>query len=159
MLPTFVREGAIIPLDRLEGDGRRVGADKELRLRVYGSKKPTTEKIIEDDGGTRGYLNGQTRTTKVTQEKTEKGYKVTVEGAVGTYSGAPTSRSQRVEMVLPPGKVGEVLVDGKPATEVKSEADLKGDKPVFYVDPRNYRATIYAPDGPTLTGRVFEVNS
>lgn len=159
MLPTFVREGAIIPLDRLEGDGRRVGADKELRFRVYGSNKKTTEKIIEDDGGTKGYLNGQTRTTKVTQEKTEKGYKVTVEGSEGTYSGAPTSRAQRVEVVVPSGTVGQVFVDGKPATEVQSEADLKGNKPVYHFDPKTNMATIHAPDAPTITGRVFEVNS
>ena len=152
-LPLFAREGAIIPLDRVTSGGTHLGSEKEMRLRVFGSKTSSEATIVEDDGATRGYENGESRKTLVTQEKTANGYDVTIYPTQGGYGGVSKVRSTRVEMVVPEGKISAVKISGKPVAWAKGVRELSGKVPVAYYDPATHLVTLYMPPG-TRTGRT-----
>ena len=133
-LPLFAREGAIIPLNRITSDGTRIGSDQELRVRVFGGESPTETIVLDDDGSSRGYQNGETQKTRVRQMKTAVGFDVTVFPSIGSYVGAPTSRAQRIEMIVPTGNVTKIFINGKEVKFVASLEELTGDQPLAYLD-------------------------
>ena len=66
-LPTFVREGAILPIMQVNAKQDAYSRSTELRLRIYPSSNPTEFIVYEDDGQSVDYLTGRVQETKVTQ--------------------------------------------------------------------------------------------
>lgn len=83
--PLLARAGALIPLDS--------GV-----IRVYtGDEGEFT--LIEDDGVTTKYLNGERRLTHFSQRAGSQGWELRVKAAEGDYRSAPESRSWNLEVV------------------------------------------------------------
>jgi alpha-glucosidase len=109
-VPAYARAGAIVPKmfvdDKtmnvlgLRSDG---STHNELIARIYASSLPTTFTLYEDDGQSTAYQGGAFAATPLSQQfsngpgaLTET---VTIGATSGTYSGAPSSRNNVVELV------------------------------------------------------------
>jgi alpha-glucosidase (family GH31 glycosyl hydrolase) len=120
-LPMFAREGAIIPVALVDDKtyntlGKRADNVRhdELRFRVFASREPTSFTLVEDDGATMKYQQGELRKTLVTQrsEASPRTLDVMIDKAQGSYVGAPTKRGVVADIVLPAGvKPTKVSVD------------------------------------------------
>lgn len=152
-LPLFAREGAIIPMNRINAKGERTSSDKEMRVKVFAGEKKTQTEMYEDDGGTKDFQKGQIRKTPVSQAKTEKGFEVVVDPATGQF-GSPR-RDQRIELVSPK-PVAKVLINGKEAKRVDSPDANHGNEAVFFVDPKSNQVTVLQPDRPNSEQTRYE---
>lgn len=107
--PLFVRTGAVIPQMRVdEGTlntlGQREDGENGLQnlvFTVYGTPSDAAFTLIEDDGQTMAYQNGDVLETPITVTSTEGGTIVTVGAASGSYAGAPDLRGVEVRLVTP----------------------------------------------------------
>lgn len=107
--PLFARAGAVIPQMRVdEGTlntlGQREDGENGLQnlvFTVYGTPSDISFTLIEDDGQTMAYQNGDVRETPITVTSTEGGSIVTVGAASGSYAGAPDTRGVEVRLVTP----------------------------------------------------------
>ena len=108
VLPVFVRGGAILP--RMKADqfsmnslGHRSDGSRgdDLIVRVYSSAVHTTSSftLYEDDGESVAYKRGQVRTTSLSQAVDGSAVVVTISGAQGGYTNAPSERQQTIEFV------------------------------------------------------------
>ncbi|MEU4228952.1 TIM-barrel domain-containing protein [Nonomuraea sp. NPDC026600] len=105
-LPAFARAGAIIPKMYVDDKtmnvvGKRTDATtrNELVARVYADATASNFTLYEDDGTTTGYQSGAVRTTQLSQQLSGSTATVTVAASSGTYTGAPASRTNVVELV------------------------------------------------------------
>ncbi|MFG1958211.1 TIM-barrel domain-containing protein [Nonomuraea sp. NPDC049028] len=105
-LPAFARAGAIIPKMYVDDKtmnvvGKRTDATtrNELVARVYTDPAASNFTLYEDDGATTGYQSGAVRTTLLSQQLSGSTATVTVAASSGTYTGAPASRTNVVELV------------------------------------------------------------
>ena len=118
--PIYVRKGAVITSTDVESPLN--GADFEnLALNVYGFGEGSAT-LYEDDGETEGYLDGKSRTTKVTS-LTESGITtVKISKADGAFETEYSSRkiSVRVHSDTP---ITSALVNGKIVAVTKIEKD------------------------------------
>lgn len=143
-VPLYAREGSIIAMNRINEQGGRVGGETELRVRVFAGDQPTKTRIIEDED-TKPLPGLNELHTVVRQEKTPQGYAVTMEAPLGRSRLVPAERAQRVELVVPEGNVARVVVNGREAGVVKSEAELTGDSPKVFIDLKRRIAIVYQP--------------
>ena len=116
-LPLYARAGAVIP-ERAPVD------DHTLRARVFPGQGASSFDLFEDDGQTVAYLQGQVRTTRISQEMNGKQVTVTMDPARGSYEGAPTARAREVLLVFQKG-VSKVELDGKPLKLLGAGAEKK----------------------------------
>ena len=132
-LPLLARAGAIIPLMYVDDETmnilgkRRDGTVRdELIVRVFAGEEPTQFTLYEDDGTTTAYQKGEVRTTIVAQQQTERLATVTIEGAKGTYPGAPRERDSVVWLVLRDlAGVSRVALNGMPLTQYRTRAEFE----------------------------------
>jgi alpha-glucosidase len=113
-LPLYAREGAIIPVMFVDEQTRNVLGQRsdgsvhdELIVQVFAfdlvGDTARTFTLFEDDGETIAYQQGQVRTTAISQQRTDNRVTVTVQGAAGTYAGAPDARRNVIELVVDHG--------------------------------------------------------
>ncbi|GAB1817977.1 TIM-barrel domain-containing protein [Herbidospora sp. RD11066] len=126
-LPTFARAGAIIPKMFVDDKtmnvlGKRTDAStrNELITRVYASPTASSFTLYEDDGSTTAYKSGSVRTTLLSQSLSGSVATVTVAASSGTYTGAPSSRSNVVELVADTQASG-VTLNGSALTQHASK--------------------------------------
>lgn len=119
-LPTFARAGAILPQMYVDDKtmnvlGKRTDGSRrdELIVRVYADSRPSFFTLFEDDGETIAYQAGEVRTTLLSQQQAGDRVTVHIEGAQGTFSGAPTRRDNVVKLVIRDGvSVARVTLNG-----------------------------------------------
>src|SRR5262249_55753604 len=104
-LPLFARAGAIIPEMTVDDQtmnalGERLDGSRrdELVVRVYADEEPTSFTQYEDDGTSIAYLQGEVRTTVISQERSADLVAVTIDAAAGSYAGAVDARDNVVEL-------------------------------------------------------------
>ncbi|MFI7642523.1 TIM-barrel domain-containing protein [Nonomuraea sp. NPDC049400] len=127
-LPAFARAGAILPKMYVDDKtmnvmGKRTDATtrNELVARVYPDAAATSFTLYEDDGASTGYQAGAVRTTQISQQLTGSTATVTVAASSGTYTGAPSSRSNVVELVAAT-QASAVTLNGGPLTQHATKA-------------------------------------
>ncbi|HUK33059.1 MAG TPA: DUF5110 domain-containing protein, partial [Vicinamibacterales bacterium] len=118
-LPLYARAGAIIPemlVDDITLNALGKRADGSIRddliVRVFADETLTSFTLYEDDGQTVAYQNGALRTTELSQKRHGSQVTVSIEPAVGSYDGAPTSRHFQVEVVIRDANATAVDVNG-----------------------------------------------
>jgi alpha-glucosidase len=132
-LPAYARAGALIPkmfVDdktmnalglRMDGTTRN-----DLVTRVYASGVPTTFTVYEDDGQTTAYQSGAFSATPLSQQlATAPGTAtetVTIGPASGTYTGAPSSRNNVIELVAENAEATSVTLNGSGLPQLASQA-------------------------------------
>jgi alpha-glucosidase len=105
--PLFVRDGAVIPLLRVDEQTmsmigqRHDGSQNTLILNVYHGAENGSFTLIEDDGETMAYQNGDARETTIAhgQQEQGSGWLVEISAAIGTYVGAPVQRNVEVYLI------------------------------------------------------------
>ncbi len=127
ILPLYARAGSILPLmyvdDKTENalglrsDGT---THDELWARVYPDAAPSSFTLFEDDGSTSEYLTQQVRTTEIRQSSSKGGTVVSIAPAQGTYSGAPDSRDNVIELIAQNTGITEVDVNGDELAQATS---------------------------------------
>lgn len=134
-LPAYARAGALIPKMFLDGQTLNVlglradgSTRNDLVTRVFASGVPTTFTVYEDDGETVAYQSGGLSTTPLSQQLvTAPGAAsetVTIGPASGTYSGAPSSRNNIVELVAENAQATSVTLNGSGLPQLASQAAL-----------------------------------
>jgi len=109
-LPLLARAGSILPMmvvdqDTTNAQGRRLHGPPvaDLLLRVHSAPRAGRFLLTEDDGETRGWRRGELVTTELTRELRQDEEVVRIAPRQGTWSGAPSRRAVKVELVPPPG--------------------------------------------------------
>jgi len=115
-LPAFARAGAILPKmfvddKTMNAVGKRTDGStrNELTARVYSDTTGSSFSLAEDDGASTGYQTGAKRTTLLSQSRSGNTATVTLAASSGTYTGAPTSRANVVELVADTQALGVTL--------------------------------------------------
>lgn len=114
-IPTYVREGAIIPCQRV---GRNLGTavPAEIQFDYYPSPFEKSEFVLyEDDGRTKDYERGRFARTKVSGRKQGKVIELSISAPRGSYDGMPKARVYvlRSRVDRPRGVRAEVRVGNK----------------------------------------------
>ncbi|NOX22802.1 MAG: DUF5110 domain-containing protein [Actinobacteria bacterium] len=128
-LPAMARAGAIIPRMYVDDQtmnvtGRRLDSTtrNELIARVYADPTSTSFTLYEDDGISTAYQTGSVRTTLISQSQTGTTATVTIAAASGTYTGAPGSRDNVVELVVNNTQVSAVTYNSGTLTQYNTKA-------------------------------------
>jgi alpha-glucosidase len=129
-LPMYARAGAIFPKMYVDDKtmnvfGKRTDGTtrNELIMRTYVSTTAANFTLYEDDGETTAYLSGATRTTLLSQQKTSASSEtVTIAASSGTYTGAPGSRNNIVELVTENQSASGVTMNGVTLTQYATRA-------------------------------------
>ena len=94
-LPVFLKAGAIVPMQRHEPHGNRLGGSEHLELLIApGADGRFT--LYEDDGGSLAYETGALCETKITLDWAETEAKLTIHPARGDLSLIPATRDYRM---------------------------------------------------------------
>lgn len=113
-VPLFATEGAIVPLMHVDentmnalGKRRDGTLRNELVVKVFAfdgdendGEATSSFTLYEDDGVTTAYLGGAVAETKISQERITDKITVKLHETVGTYTGAPSSRNNVVQLIL-----------------------------------------------------------
>jgi alpha-glucosidase len=106
----------------------------ELIVRVYADDTASSFTLYEDDGETIAYQKGEVRTTLISQQQNGDSVTVTIGGAVGTYSGAPTSRDNLIKLILQaPENIGAVLLNGEKLAQYSTQAEFEAAASGWYI--------------------------
>lgn len=127
-LPTYARAGAIIPKMYVDSQtmnvmGKRADATTrgELIARVFANTTASNFTLTEDDGASVSYKTGSKRTTLLSQQQTGSTASVTIAASSGTYTGAPSSRQNVVELVSET-QASAVTLNGSALTQYSTKA-------------------------------------
>jgi len=127
-LPAYARAGAIIPKMTVDDQtmnvlGKRADGTtrNELVARVYADSTASSFTLAEDDGTTVGYQAGSKRTTDLTQQLSGSTATVGIAASSGTYTGAPSARSNVVELVADT-QASAVTLNGSALTQYANKA-------------------------------------
>lgn len=128
-LPAFARAGAILPKMHVDDEtmnvlGKRVDSTTrdELIARVYSDSTATSFTLYEDDGLTTDYLDGDVRTTLISQSVSGSAATVTIAASSGTYTGAPSNRDNVVELVVDDTQASAVTYNSSSLTQYTTKA-------------------------------------
>jgi len=142
-LPLFARAGAIIPLAKVDDQtenalGKRSDGsfDSDLRVRVYGSAQASEFHLIEDDGVTESYRQGQFSDTAISQELANHKAVVTIGTTTGSYSGAPLQRKNQIELVLEFPSVGSVVLNQSKLRHYPNQETFDAAPSGWFVDSK-----------------------
>jgi alpha-glucosidase len=103
----------------------------DLVVRAFSSTELTTFTVFEDDGVSIDYLDGQVRTTEVSQVLNGNRADVVFGAARGTYQGAPSQRRFQVELVTDGLEATSVSVNGEELPSCSSVEELEGEGACF----------------------------
>ncbi len=127
-LPAFAKAGAIIPKmfvdDKTMNDlGQRTDGTtgNQLIVNVYSDPTASSFTLSEDDGKTIAYQGGAVRTTPMTQQLSGTTETVNIGASSGTYTGAPSSRSDEVHLVTGGSQVSTVTLNGSALTQLSNK--------------------------------------
>lgn len=139
MLPVYVRAGGILPKAFVDDKtmnvmGKRTDASvrNELIARVYANSAATNFTLYEDDGSSTAYKTGSVRTTLISQSLSGGVANVTVAASSGTYTGAPASRSNVVELVTNNTQASAVTLNGSSLTKYTTKATFDASSSGWY---------------------------
>jgi alpha-glucosidase (family GH31 glycosyl hydrolase) len=128
-LPAFARAGAILPKmfvddQTMNVTGRRLDQTTrdELVVRVYSDDTQSSLTLYEDDGTSNDYQTGSVRTTEITQDLNGTTATVTIAASSGTYTGAPSSRDNVVELIVDDTQASTVKLNGNTLTQHANKA-------------------------------------
>jgi alpha-glucosidase len=114
--------------------GKRTDAStrNELIARVYSSTTSSDFTLYEDDGETTGYQGGSVRTTLLSQARSGSTATVTIGASVGSYTNAPTSRANVVELVVENTQASAVTLNGSALTQYSTKATFDAASSGWY---------------------------
>ncbi|MBN2785286.1 MAG: DUF5110 domain-containing protein, partial [Pontiellaceae bacterium] len=117
--PLFAREGAaILSVPVMQYTDEQPWTNVVLDAIAPAAGEETTRFLYEDDGESVDYQTGASRSTAVHVRNDAGNLFVTVDAAVGSYSGAPGKRAWTLRVQLPAGSEATgVLLDGTLLTE------------------------------------------
>lgn len=127
-LPVYVREGALIPQNIVDektlGSDNRVSTRGEdaMKLSVFVANDSQNHEFVmyEDDGQTTAYQSGAVRYTKLSQKTVQHKTAITIDGAVGNFTGQSTRRGWMVNLHAPTAWGFSALkINGTAVTECK----------------------------------------
>ncbi|WP_262003062.1 TIM-barrel domain-containing protein [Microbacterium sp. Mcb102] len=128
-LPAYARSGAIVPQAFVDAETKDITGKRsdtsvhdEQITTVYADGSSSSFTLYEDDGASTAYEDGAVRTTAISQSLSGGVATVTVGGASGTYSGAPSSRPTVVKLVTDGTQASAVTLGGSALTEYTSKA-------------------------------------
>ena len=131
-LPVYARAGAIIPQmyvdeQTMNVDGRRLdGSQRDgLIVRVYADATPSQFTLYEDDGKTTAYLDGQVRSTLISQQQDAEQVQVKIAASQGDYDGAPDERSNLIKLFTNGLSAEGVTLNGVELPQYQSLAELE----------------------------------
>jgi hypothetical protein len=108
--PVFVKAGGIVPLQPSTGKAQ-TASSAPLTLKVYAGADGGFS-LYQDAGTGLGYTNGQSTTTQISTTTHGAETTVTIGAANGSYPGAPTTRTDTVDLA-DISQPHTVLVDGR----------------------------------------------
>ena len=127
MIPKMYVDDKTMNILGMRTDG---STHNELIARVYASSTPSSFTLYEDDGQTVAYQGGAFSPTPLAQQlsitpaaATET---VTIGATNGTYTGAPTSRNNVVELVAENAQANSVTLNGASLPQLTSQAAFDG---------------------------------
>jgi len=144
-LPLFVREGAVLPMRPEAPAFAGTDVPDTLQVVVYPDTSGSgTFSLYEDDGETRAYRTGAFARTPLSYTATagaEASIEVTLGPAAGTFDGQPAARTYLADLRGLSGPPSAVEVDGRPAAERLSVADVRAQGGYAY-DPARSRLVV-----------------
>lgn len=147
-LPLFARAGAIIPVQKTDGNTTDVRAASELNLKVFSGGGLSVYNLYEDDGVSAQRAAGTYAVTKISQRMENNLVSVTVDPATGDYPGLPAQKSVTIEIVKTAAQPAEVFLDGSRIAECPSGAvrsncfDVNENSVLVYAGRRSVRAAV-----------------
>lgn len=127
-LPAYARAGAILPLMHVDDQtmnvmGKRADGStrNELVVKVYANTAATSFPLVEDDGESTGYSTGARRATTLSQQVSGSVATVTIGASTGTYTGAPSTRANVVQLISTT-QASAVTLNGATLTQHASKA-------------------------------------
>jgi alpha-glucosidase len=130
-LPAFAKEGAIFPKLYVDAKTKNTFGDRkdgtirnELIVRAYTSSTSSSFTLYEDDGRSQAYQTGSVRTSLLSRSKSGSVETVTIAASSGTYTGAVSSRTNFVELVLDNQKASAVTYNGGSLTQYVTQASF-----------------------------------
>jgi len=128
-LPAYARAGAILPKMFVDDKtmnvlGKRTDAStrNELIARVYSSTTASNFTLYEDDSETTAYQSGAVGTSAISQTRVGSTATVTIAASSGTYTGAPSSRANVVELVVENTQAAAVTLNASALTQYANKA-------------------------------------
>ncbi|MGI8416589.1 MAG: TIM-barrel domain-containing protein [Nakamurella sp.] len=128
-LPAFAKAGSILPKMYVDDKTMNVTGQRtdgttrnELDVQVYGDTTASNFTLTEDDGKSVNYKTGAQRTTGITQQLAGSVETVNVAASSGTYTGAPSSRSNVVQLVTDSTQASAVTLNGTALTHLSNKA-------------------------------------
>lgn len=142
-LPTFVREGAIVPTRDLVQftEEKPIGT---LHLDVYPALLASTFSLYEDDGHSMSYEGGDHAITPYTTQRTPTGATIVAGPREGSFTPAPRGLVIRVRRVdHAPTKV---TLQGQPLPAVATMAAFDAASQGYFYDDRDLSILVRFPD-------------
>ena len=136
-LPVFVRQGAIIPMIHAHNNPNQV--DRHTRAFLIYPHGHSEFTAYDDDGRSQAYLRGESATTHVTSDLTEKGVlTITVEPTKGQFAGfEPMKSTEYVINIKERPKRLSLKMNGKKVRldEAQSLQDFMENTNVYFYEP------------------------
>lgn len=129
LIPLFIREGAIIPMNVNSHSPIRLGDQQVVELLISGGVDSSYD-IYFDDGRTNNYLNGDYTLLRVDQTKTS----IRI-----SQVGIPplTLKNLRLQIISPHGIPCKIALNGKNTMRVFSAKELRCDETWFFNNDTN----------------------
>ncbi|MHB8876368.1 MAG: glycoside hydrolase family 31 protein [Myxococcaceae bacterium] len=144
-LPTFVREGAILPKAQAMQWSDQAPI-RTLTLEVYPAARRTRLELYEDDGQSFGYEGGGSSTVSYTLERTATGATLLAGGRAGTF--APPSRALVVRVRRVDHRATGVRLSGEALPVFFDEASLLAAGTGYFYDDRDLSLVVAFADRP-----------
>jgi alpha-glucosidase len=142
-LPTYVREGAILPRAPLVQWSDQAPA-ATLELDLYPAEAPTTLALYEDDGRSFAYQQGQSSRVTYTLQRIPTGATLAVSAREGAWAPPPRALVARVRRV-DHGVTG-VRLSGQALPAFADESALLAAGEGYFYDDRDLSLVVALPD-------------
>jgi alpha-glucosidase len=142
-LPTYVREGAIVPRRDLvqHTDEKPI---QTLTLDVYPSEQPTSFALYEDDGHSFAFEKGERAITTYSTQRTAKGATLSASARDGSFK--PAARSLVIRVRRVDHAPSAVTLDGAPLQALDTEDAFNAATQGYWYDARDLSILVRLPD-------------
>ncbi|MEZ4300262.1 MAG: glycoside hydrolase family 31 protein [Polyangiaceae bacterium] len=142
-LPTFVREGAIVPhQDLVQFTGEK--PLKTLYLDVYPAEAKTTFALYEDDGHSTAHESGDSALTLFSTQRTPSGATLSAADRQGTFT--PVARDLLIRVRRVDHPPSGVALSGQPLSTFATEEALLAAPTGYFYDERDLSIVVKFPD-------------
>lgn len=128
-LPAFAKSGSIIPKMYVDDKTMNVTGQRtdgstrnEMVVQVYPDTTSSNFTLTEDDGKSINYQSGAQRTTAISQQLSGSTATVNIAASSGTYTGAPSSRQNVVQLVTDSTQASAVSLNGTALTQYANKS-------------------------------------